>query len=880
MTDMPPRRSLGLARSRWIPHFVIFLAVGAVYASGLLDFLEFKLDEARFQLQERTPSETLVIVEIDGESLHELSVWPWPRRYHAKAIERLFEAGARRVAFDVDFSSRSVTEEDQALERALAAHGESVILPAFMQSLASLGAQGDDLLTTPLPIFAQHTSLASANVMAESDGRVRRVLPNLPWGEVALPSLFAALAGSSAEAPASFYIDFSIRSTEIPRISFADVVAGRFAADLVVGKDVLIGATAIELGDQIPVPVVGVLPGVVVQALAYESMIGDRALQRFARGPVLLAGLLIAILLGPLFLRWSWCRGLAVTGALVVAMPLFAAALQAAWPVILDITPWLFIVGLSYAYALITRLKQQDLRLVAQSLAIRRRDAFMRQVVEHSFEGIITFDEAGVVRSFDQAAERIFGYRQDAVVGRDVRTLLHDTVPEDAWKDAADISELRGGPFEFVAKREDGDCHPVQIAISEMVQNDERLCVALVRDMSQQRRAEAEAKEAQILLREAIDRINEGFALYDEQDQLVLCNRKFRELLFDAREPAPLGSLFEDIIRRLAEHGRVPLAAEQAEEWFSDRLARHRSPDGPYEEQFDDGTCVLISERATHNGGRVAILTDVTELKEKQLDLRRAVERAETASRSKTEFLANMSHELRTPLNAIIGFSEIMTKEALGPVGTPRYREYAKDINSSGTHLLGLINDVLDVSKIEAGKYKLSEETVEIGDIVESSRRLVSARAEQAGHELIVDLPESLPLLLADPRTLKQVLLNLLSNAVKFTPDGGRISLRAHVLDDGSMEVQVTDTGIGIAANDLPHAMALFGQVDSKLARKYEGTGLGLPLSRNLMQLHGGTLQVGSEVGEGTTVALRFPARRVLSETPLAEPELLKVAAR
>ncbi|MDH3475554.1 MAG: ATP-binding protein, partial [Rhodospirillales bacterium] len=287
-----------------------------------------------------------------------------------------------------------------------------------------------------------------------------------------------------------------------------------------------------------------------------------------------------------------------------------------------------------------------------------------------------------------------------------------------------------------------------------------------------------------------------------------------------------------------------------------------------------------ISERATHNSGRVAILTDITELKEKQLDLRRAVERAETASRSKTEFLANMSHELRTPLNAIIGFSEIMTKEALGPVGTPRYREYAKDINSSGTHLLGLINDVLDVSKIEAGKYQLSEETVDICDIVESSRRLVSARAEQAGHELIVDLPKDLPPLLADPRTLKQVLLNLLSNAVKFTPDGGRISLRAHVLDDGSVEVQVVDTGIGIAANDLPHAMALFGQVDSKLARKYEGTGLGLPLSRNLMQLHGGTLRVESEVGEGTSVTLRFPSRRVLRETPLAEPEPLRVAAR
>jgi signal transduction histidine kinase len=360
-------------------------------------------------------------------------------------------------------------------------------------------------------------------------------------------------------------------------------------------------------------------------------------------------------------------------------------------------------------------------------------------------------------------------------------------------------------------------------------------------------------------LNEAIESMHEGFALYDEQDRLVLCNGKFREFLFGPDQPNLSGRPFEEIIRQAARRGRVTSAVGRVEAWVSHCLERHRNPQGPYEERFEDGIYALISERRTRNGGTVAIYTDISQLKRQESSLRDAVEQAQTANRSKTEFLANMSHELRTPLNAIIGFSEMMIEQVLGPLGASRYREYAEDIRGSGRHLLDIINDVLDVSKIETGRHELNCELIDIRSVIEASLRLVEQRAQDAGHSLSVDLPDDLPDLYADERALKQVLLNLLSNAVKFTPNGGAISVRASVAEDDRLSIDIADSGIGIAPEDVPKALAFFGQVKSDLSRRYEGAGLGLTLARSLMELHGGTLELASEVGVGTTVTIAFP---------------------
>jgi signal transduction histidine kinase len=239
-----------------------------------------------------------------------------------------------------------------------------------------------------------------------------------------------------------------------------------------------------------------------------------------------------------------------------------------------------------------------------------------------------------------------------------------------------------------------------------------------------------------------------------------------------------------------------------------------------------------------------------------------AMERAEAADRAKTLFLTHMSHELRTPLNAVLGFSEIIKEQAFGPVGSSKYQEYAQDIHGSGQHLLALINDILDLAKIESGTSDLDEEDIDIPGLVRSAVKLVQQRAQSGGLVLEVSLGESLPALRADLRKVRQILINLLANAIRFTEPGGKVEVRAWASPNNGIVFQVIDTGIGIALEDIPKALRMFGQVESDLGRASPGTGLGLSLTKSLAELHGGSLDLQSEVGVGTTVTIRFPAER------------------
>jgi signal transduction histidine kinase len=237
---------------------------------------------------------------------------------------------------------------------------------------------------------------------------------------------------------------------------------------------------------------------------------------------------------------------------------------------------------------------------------------------------------------------------------------------------------------------------------------------------------------------------------------------------------------------------------------------------------------------------------------------------AESANRAKTEFLANMSHELRTPLNAIIGFSEVIQNEIMGKAhNNPRYVDYARDIRQAGTHLLGVINDILDIAKIEAGQLDLREDVFQTGEALEVCVKMLADQASESGLQLLREGPDRLPSLWADEKKFMQIVINLLSNAIKFTPEGGKVTLTAEIEGDGSLKLTVSDTGIGIAADDLERAMAPFSQVDSAYCRTHEGTGLGLPISRALAELHGGTLVMESEPDVGTTVFVRFPSERL-----------------
>ncbi|GAB4373162.1 MAG: hypothetical protein Kow00114_35020 [Kiloniellaceae bacterium] len=255
---------------------------------------------------------------------------------------------------------------------------------------------------------------------------------------------------------------------------------------------------------------------------------------------------------------------------------------------------------------------------------------------------------------------------------------------------------------------------------------------------------------------------------------------------------------------------------------------------------------------------------DITEQVATQKALQTAKEEAETANRTKSEFLANISHELRTPLNAIIGFSELMLAQPEGAAGNPKHRGYLEDIHSSGLHLLSLINDILDLSKIEAGADDLDEEVLDIGQVAGAVMRVVRQRAETSGVAIACSPTEGLPALRADERKLKQALLNLLVNAIKFTPEGGRVALDIRCDAETGYLFQVRDNGIGMAPEDIPVALRQFGQIDSALNRKYEGTGLGLPLTKALIEMHGGTLELESSLGAGTIASLSLPAWRIV----------------
>jgi two-component system cell cycle sensor histidine kinase PleC len=240
-------------------------------------------------------------------------------------------------------------------------------------------------------------------------------------------------------------------------------------------------------------------------------------------------------------------------------------------------------------------------------------------------------------------------------------------------------------------------------------------------------------------------------------------------------------------------------------------------------------------------------------------DLEEAKNKAETENTAKTEFLANVSHELRTPLNAIIGFSEIMMSETYGKIENAQYRDYVNDINNSGKHLLSVINDILDFSKASADKLKVDHVELDLNKLASSSMRFVKPRADEAKVQLLEDLPKEHIIIMADPKRLKQALLNLLSNSVKFTPENGSVTMVIRK-DEGQkkVQIQVVDTGIGMSDKDIPKALASFGQVDNKLSRKYEGTGLGLPLTKKLVELMQGEFDLQSELGKGTTVTLTF----------------------
>jgi PAS domain S-box-containing protein len=263
----------------------------------------------------------------------------------------------------------------------------------------------------------------------------------------------------------------------------------------------------------------------------------------------------------------------------------------------------------------------------------------------------------------------------------------------------------------------------------------------------------------------------------------------------------------------------------------------------------------------------VSIRTDITTEKEKEIALYRATEAAETANRTKSEFLATMSHDLRTPLNAIIGFSDLMRTQTFGPLNNSNYEQYANDIHFSGELLVNLVDDVLDLAKIEAGKYEMADENIDVAILINDCLRMMTTMVESSNLTLDASIPPNMPVLRGDKKAVAQVLNNILSNAMKFTPDGGSINILANVSDGGGIAITVSDTGIGMSENDISKALRPFEQADAAHTRRHEGTGLGLSICDNFMKLFGGSLHIESKLDEGTKVTIQFPVKRSIHAT-------------
>lgn len=298
---------------------------------------------------------------------------------------------------------------------------------------------------------------------------------------------------------------------------------------------------------------------------------------------------------------------------------------------------------------------------------------------------------------------------------------------------------------------------------------------------------------------------------------------------------------------------------------FRDHAFSARAKDGGERTYLISAVPVFDLVDGKHLGYR-GTASDTTDLTERERAILAAKETAEQANRAKSRFLANMSHELRTPLNAIIGFSDMMQSAAHGPLGDAAYVGYSSDINSSAKQLLAVINDILDIAKIEAGRLELAEEIVALQTLCDSAVRIMRDQADRAGLTLVREIPNDLPNIKLDPRAIRQVLINLLSNAIKFTEAGGEVRLTAEITKDGEVKLQVSDNGIGMAEGDLQRVLEPFVQVDTEASRKYQGTGLGLTLCKQLVELHGGRLMIISRPKLGTTVTVHLPESRVLSD--------------
>ncbi len=496
--------------------------------------------------------------------------------------------------------------------------------------------------------------------------------------------------------------------------------------------------------------------------------------------------------------------------------------------------------------------------------ALRESEERVGAIVNNVADCVVTIDEESRIHSFNPAAERTFGYDKDEVIGKSVTILMEQPTRSqhelyfERYLRTGKARTIGTGAREITARHKEGSGVPLEIRVSEMTVDGRRMFVGAMRDITERKRAEEALRESEAQLAEAQNLANLGRWEWDLREGVNLCS---------AEKAAMLGLPPQACV--LSEDDFLAFVHPDDREELRSRFARFLKDGQSYEMDYriirQDGKTCTLHERTkavTDGQGRVThiigTVQDITERKRAEEQLRLALMDAEQANQAKSDFLATMSHELRTPLNAIIGFSDMIEGQFFGALGSEKYREYARDIQKSSKHLLALVNDILDLSAIEAGKQLPVKEDLIVKDVAADCTPIIANAASEKNIEFSVEVPDDLPPLCADRRAVKQILLNLLSNAVKYTPEDGKIMLKAKAAN-GIHTLEVSDTGMGVPAEKLSNLTDPFVRTESDPHKSHEGTGLGLAIVKSLVDLHGGELDINSDVGIGTTVTVTLP---------------------
>ncbi len=492
-------------------------------------------------------------------------------------------------------------------------------------------------------------------------------------------------------------------------------------------------------------------------------------------------------------------------------------------------------------------------------------DDRFRQLVEAAPDAIVLVDRRGEIVLVNREAERLFGYGRADLVGRPVELLLPERYRRDHVEyrmtfAASPSTRPMGSGLDLHARRKDGTELPVEISLSPIETPEGRLFASSIRDVSARRQIERAMRRAHSYLRSAVESVPDVFALYDENDQLILCNSAARQLLGTSFEGAVEGRSFEELAEASLRAGAFDCGPEGPERWRERRLAYHRAPAGVLELRAADGCSLRVTERRTAEGGTVVLVADVSNDVAHEAELRHAREQAEAASAAKTEFLSSMSHELRTPLNAVLGFAQLLRRDKKTPL-TDRQQERLGHVLKGGEHLLRLIDQVLDLARIEAGRATMSVEPVGVPEVLAEVTATLGPMAAQAEVRLAAEpLPPELPLAYADRTRLAQILMNFGSNAIKYGRKGGHSTFRIEAAS-GALRLSVHDDGIGVPDEHQPKLFEPFQRAGQETG-PIEGTGIGLAISKRLAELMGGRVGFESKAGEGSTFWVEVPAHR------------------